>query len=100
MRKRESRSRLFNRHFIDFPLPASRSLSPTEYALRDELTKQPDVLKAHVLVTTPIIRYVAKAVTEFAFTQSRNVLDYKGEAKHAPHAKTREDRRRSASLRP
>ncbi|KYQ56221.1 hypothetical protein ALC60_04835, partial [Trachymyrmex zeteki] len=35
-----------------------RSLPPTGYALRDELTKQPDVSKAHVLVTTPIIRFV------------------------------------------
>lgn len=51
--------------------------SPTGHAPRDELTKQPDISKAHVLVTTPIIsfRYVAKAVTEFAFTQSRNILD-------------------------
>lgn len=32
-------------------------LPPTEYDLRDELTKQPDASKAHVLMTTPIIRF-------------------------------------------
>jgi len=54
-----------------------RLFPPTKYALRDKLTKQSDVSKTHVLVTTPIIHFVMwlRQWPNSRFTQLRNILD-------------------------